>query len=136
MSVKFHTKYDLAKRLNENKVYDRHDNVDRLSYVDNALMIKRFVMEGRSLAEARAKALKSGQYSGDLKEIDNDTGVAAPVYAMDPALAAPIIEQVKRMIETSVAERVAKMSNDKPTGSASEVNGSSPNNQVNDVNTV
>jgi len=89
-----YTMFNRAQRENENKIYDCHDNVDRLSYVDNAQLIKRFVLEGKNLAVARAQALKSGMYSGDLKEIYfDDDGLAMPVYESDPVVAQPIIER-------------------------------------------
>jgi len=85
------TRFHRADRINKNKQYDPHGKVDRLSYVDNTALVKRFVMEGRNLAMARAKALRSGMYSGDLKEIDQDNGIPIPVYQMDPTVAQPII---------------------------------------------
>lgn len=78
-----HSQYDPAELKNAHKVFDRHDNVDRLSYVDNTTMIKRFVQEGRSLAEARAKALRSGQYLSYRDAMQDDSGLSIPVYAND-----------------------------------------------------
>lgn len=46
---KIYTMYNRAQRENENKIYDTHDDVDRLSYVDNAQLIKRFIQEGKIL---------------------------------------------------------------------------------------
>lgn len=96
---KIYTMYNRAQRVNENKIYDTHDDVDRLSYVDNAQLIKRFIQEGKNLAVARAQALKAGMYSGDLKEIySDDEGLAMPVYESDPVVTQPIIEAASSAI--------------------------------------
>ena len=96
-----HTQFDPAPLKNERKVYDRHDNVDRLSYVDNTTMIKRFVQEGRSLALARAQALRSGQYLNQNDALKDDSGIPTPVYAIDPAVADPIIESSMEKLKTA-----------------------------------
>lgn len=101
--MKIYTQFEPASRKNENKVYDRHDNVDRLSYVDNTTMIKRFVQEGRSLAMARAQALRSGQYLNQKDALSDDSGIPTPVYAIDPAVADPIIERTMKKFETASA---------------------------------
>ena len=98
--LKIFTRFNRASRKNEHKVYDRHDNVDRLSYVDNTVMVQRLINEGRSLAQARAAALRSGMYSGDLHEIDEESGIAVPIYETDPAIAQPIIEDMASRFAT------------------------------------
>lgn len=108
LNLHIYTGFNPAPCKNRDKVYDRRDKVDRLSYVDSTLMVKRFIAEGKSLQQARAMALRSGQYSGDLKEIAEDKGFAVPVYSMDPALAKPLYDDMVSQLTSSVAEAEAK----------------------------
>lgn len=108
--ILFHTRFNPAPRKTLGKVYDSHDNVDRLSYVDSTLMINRLINEGRSLNEYRANALRSGQYSGDFNEIVNDVGIPCPVFQSDPVIAMPIIEEAQEMLKSSVANAADKRS--------------------------
>lgn len=108
--MQFHTRFNVAPCKNKDKVYDVHDNVDRVSYMDNTKLIQRFIYEGHNLAEVRAKALRSGMYSGDLKEIADESGIVTPVYALDPAIAQPIIESAKATLESRVSEAKEKRS--------------------------
>ena len=125
MKLKIYTQYDPAPMKNEKKVYDRHDNVDRLSYVDNTTMIKRFVQEGRSLAMARAKALRSGQYLNQNDALRDDTGIPTPVYGMDPAIADPIIESSMKKIKTASVADAKEDVKDDGAKSTESVNDSS-----------
>lgn len=109
-NILFHTRFNPAPRKTLGKVYDSHDNVDRLSYVDSTLMINRLINEGRSLNEYRANALRSGQYSGDFKEIVNDAGIPCPVFQSDPVIAMPIIEEAQAQLKSSVANVADKRS--------------------------
>ena len=61
--IVFHTRFNPAEIKNKDKVFDRHDEVDRVSYVDNTTMVRRFILEGKNLAAARARALRSGLFS-------------------------------------------------------------------------
>lgn len=107
--MKFYTRFDVAEMKNKDKVYDVHDNVDRISYVDSTRLVERFILEGHNLNEIRAKALRSGLYSGDMTEIENDNSVVVPVYATDPAILDPVIEHAKKTLASSVA---GKQNND------------------------
>ena len=122
---KFHTAYDPAEIKNKHKVYDTHDNVDRISYVDSTRLIERFIAEGHDLNMARAKALRSGLYSGDMREIANDDGIIVPVYDTDPALLGPVIESAKSRLAANVASRKGSL------GVSSNEATSSPNNGEN-----
>lgn len=125
--MKFHTRFDIAETKNKDKVYDVHDNVDRISYVDSTRLVERFILEGHNLNEVRAKALRSGLYSGDMTEIENDNSVVVPVYATDPAILDPVIEHAKKTLASSVA---GKQNNDLNDNSAKAT--SMPNNGVSD----
>lgn len=118
--MKIHTRFDVADCKNKDKVYDRHDNVDRLSYVDSTALIKRFVNEGKSLQQARAAALKSGMYSGDMEEIDKDSAFVAPVYGVDPTIAQPMIESALSSLNNGAASQQQPVHEDaqqpNPTG--------------------
>lgn len=109
--MKFYTRFDVAESLNKNKVYDRHDNVDRVSYVDNTRLIQRFILEGQNLNAVRAKALNSGMYSDQEAFADNDD-VVVPVYKTDPAIMDPVIENAKKSLKSRVAIRNDESSND------------------------
>lgn len=123
--MEFNTRFNVADCKNKNKVYDRHDNVDRLSYVDNTLMIKRFVQEGKSLAMARAKALRSGQFLNAKDAYQNDEGIAVPVYEMDPAVSKPIIDQMTNKLNTASVDNAKTTINDDNAKSTDAVNDSS-----------
>lgn len=117
--MKFYCRFDVAPSLNKDKVYDIHDNVDRVSYVDSTRLVERFILEGHNLNEVRAKALRSGLYSGDLSEIQNDDSIPIPVYDMDPAVASPIIDELKSRMSKKKAENATTISNDDANSSAS-----------------
>lgn len=123
--MEFNTRFNVAECKNKNKVYDRHDNVDRLSYVDNTLMIKRFVQEGKSLAMARAKALRSGQFLNSKDAFQNEEGIAVPVYEMDPAVSKPIIDQMTNKLKTASVDNAKTTINDDNAKSTEAVNDSS-----------
>lgn len=108
----FYTRFNVAESLNKDKVYDRHDNVDRVSYVDSTRLIQRFILEGQNLNAVRARALNSGMYSDAEAFGDNNDDVVVPVYAQDPALTAPVIEKAKSTLKSRVASRDDKSSND------------------------
>lgn len=110
--MKFYTRFDVAESLNKNKIYDRHDNVDRVSYVDNTRLIQRFILEGQNLNAVRAKALNSGLYADNEAFADNNEDVIIPVYKTDPALMDPIIADAKRSLKSRVASRDNESSND------------------------
>lgn len=95
-----YTRFDVAENINKNKVFDRHDNVDRLSYVDNTRLIQRFIYEGQNLMAVRAKALASGMYSSDEVNGDIDDPIV-PVFAQDPAIMKPIIEESNAVLKSS-----------------------------------
>lgn len=117
---KFYNRFNPAPCKNRDKVYDRHDEVDRLSYVDNTLMVQRFINEGKSLMAARAQALRSGSFTGsNMKEIENDNSIPIPVYGTDPAIAQAIIDQaVSRFEAASVA--VDNVTSNDATSTATE----------------
>lgn len=120
----FHTMYDPAEIKNKNKVYDTHDNVDRVSYVDSTRLVERFIAEGQSLNIARAKALRSGLYSGDMNEIINDDSPVIPVYKTDPAVLQPVIDDAiarQKARHASVATDANDKSNDDGTRATSDV---------------
>lgn len=126
---KFYTQFDPAEIINKDKQFDRHDNVDRISYVDNTTMVRRFVLEGKNLAAARAQALRSGSYSGDLKEIAEDDGYAVPVYPQDAAIAHAMIEQMEQKLETSVSAKAKEARSNDAAAADSEVTASSPSSE-------
>lgn len=105
---KFYTAFDVAPSINKDKVYDRHDNVNRVSYVDSTQLVRRFILEGKNLNAARAAALRSGMYSGD--ELDNIDDPIIPVYEQDPAISKPIIDAAKNTLKSRVAEAERKRS--------------------------
>lgn len=107
---KFYSHFDVARCKNADKIYDRHDNVNRVSYVNSTLLIKRFINEGKSLQAARAAALRSGMYSGDMNEILNDDGIVLPVYDEDPAAMQPIIESAKATLDSRIKAAQRKRS--------------------------
>lgn len=117
--MKFYCRFDVAPSLNKDKIYDTHDNVDRVSYVDSTRLVERFILEGHNLNEVRAKSLRSGMYSGDLREIDADDSIPIPVYGMDPAVASPIIDELKSRMENNKADNATTNSNDDANSSAS-----------------
>lgn len=97
MSRVFHTRFNVADSINKDKVYDRHDNVDRLSYVDSSLLVQRFISEGMNLQQARAKSLMSGAYQ--FQEVYSegvDSELAMPVYPSDPVIVHSVVEETKR----------------------------------------
>lgn len=110
--MKFYTRFDVCDNINKNKVYDRHDNVDRVSYVDNTRLIQRFILEGQNLNSVRAKALNSGLYTDADAYADNNDDVIIPVYKQDPAIMDPIIESAKSSLKSRVASRDNESSND------------------------
>lgn len=110
--MKFYTRFESAPCLNAKKKYDTHDNVDRVSYVDSTRLVQRFILEGHNLNAVRAKALRSGLYSGDMNEIDADDSIPIPVYKMDPAQASPIIDELRSRMEKKNADNATTNSND------------------------
>lgn len=108
----FYTRFNVAPMLNEHKVYDRHDNVDRVSYVDNTRLIQRFIFEGQNLNAVRAKALNSGLYIDFEAFADNNGDVIVPVYKTDPAIMNPIIDKAKDALKSRVAKRDDGFNND------------------------
>lgn len=108
----FYTRFNVAPRLNEHKVYDRHDNVDRVSYVDNTRLIQRFIFEGQNLNAVRAKALHSGLYTDQQSLEDNSEDLILPVYKTDPAIMDPIIQNAKSSLKSRVASRDNETLND------------------------
>lgn len=120
----FHTRFNVADCLNKNKVYDRHDNVDRLSYVDNTQLIERFIYEGQNLSSVRAKALRSGLYSGS-DALGDVSDPYIPVYDMDPAIMQPIIDESKKALRSRAAT-VDNDVNDDKTSSSSDLSERSP----------
>lgn len=91
--MKFYTRFETASKIE--RPLSLKDNVDRLSYVDNTLMVKRLILEGKNLAIYRANALKAGMYSGEdaLKE---DSGLAVPVYEQDPVIVSDILAGIPK----------------------------------------
>ena len=127
--MKFHTRFDVAETKNKDNVYDVHDNVDRISYVDSTRLVERFILEGHNLNEIRAKALRSGLYSGDMSEIENNDTPIIPVYKTDPALLDPVIESAKIRLASSVAEKQKSASADAPSATSMPNNGASDNSE-------
>lgn len=107
----FHTRFNVAESLNKNKVYDRHDNVDRLSYVDNTQLIERFIYEGQNLSAVRAKALRSGLYS-DVEALGEVNDPVIPVYASDPAIMQSYIEESQAALKSRVTVKNNDIKND------------------------
>lgn len=125
--MKFHTRFDVAEIKNKNKVYDVHDSVDRISYVDSTRLVERFILEGHNLNEVRAKALRSGLYSGDMREIENDDSPVIPVYKTDPALIDPVVSEAKTRLASRAAVSHENDHNDNGTQATP-----TPNNGVSD----
>lgn len=113
----FHTRFNLADMINKDKVYDRVDNVDRLSYVDNTRLIERFIYEGQNLMAVRAKALRSGMYS-DSEALSENYDVIIPVYSQDPAIVQPIIEDSKAALKSRVASKNNDVNDDKSSSNS------------------
>lgn len=99
----FHTVFNVADSLNKDKVYDRHDNVDRVSYVDSTRLIERFIMEGHNLNEVRARALNSGLYKDYEDALDSSDPITLPVYETDPAILQPIIDSAQKSLKSRAA---------------------------------
>lgn len=108
----FYTRFNVAESLNRDKIYDRHDNVDRVSYVDNTRLIQRFILEGQNLNAVRAKALNSGMYMDSEVFSDNNDDLIIPVYKQDPAIMDPIIDKAKSSLKSRVASRDNESTND------------------------
>lgn len=109
----FHTRFNVAESKNKNKVYDRHDNVDRLSYVDNTRLIERFIYEGQSLSAVRAKALRSGLYSEEDALNSNVNEPIIPVYTSDPAIMSSVIEESRKSLKSRVTVNDNDVNDDK-----------------------
>lgn len=120
----FYTRFNVAPSLNKDKVYDRRDNVDRMSYVDNTRLIERFILEGQNLSAVRAKALRSGLY-GEAEAMSDVNDPIIPVYEMDPAIMKPIIDEAKAGLTSRVADKDNDVNDDK-LSSNSEVTDRSP----------
>lgn len=121
----FHTVYNLAENKNKDKVYDRSDNVDRVSYVDSTRLIERFILEGHNLNEVRAKALNAGMYKDADDALSNDDGLILPVYETDPAILQPIIDSAKADLTSRVSKKRDEIKND-AISADSEVTDRSP----------
>lgn len=116
--MQFYTRFHVAESLNKDKVYDRHDNVDRVSYVDNTRLIQRFILEGQNLNAVRAKALNSGMYSDNDAFADNSEDIVVPVYKVDPAILDPMIDNAKTVLKSRVADKRDDKSNDNANGNS------------------
>lgn len=116
--MQFYTRFNVAESLNKDKVYDRHDNVDRVSYVDNTRLIQRFILEGQNLNAVRAKALNSGMYSDSEAFADNSSDVIVPVYKVDPAILDPMIDNAKNSLKSRVADKRDDKLNDNVNGNS------------------
>lgn len=81
--IKFHTRYNVAARRVH--IRDTHDMVDRVSFVDQAVLIQRFIREGQSLAEFRARALNRGLYNTNDVLSSDDNFPVMPIYEQDLA---------------------------------------------------
>lgn len=114
----FYTRFNVASNKNKDKVYNRHDNVDRVSYVDNTRLIQRFILEGQNLNAVRARALNSGLYADSEAFDDNNEDVIIPVYKTDPALMDPIIADAESSLKSRVASRTNDDSNDDGTSNS------------------
>ena len=119
--MKFYTRFETAAKVV--RPLSLEDNVDRLSYVDNTLMVKRLILEGKNLAVYRASALKSGMYSGD-EALQEDSGLAVPVYEQDPVIVSDILkgipkksDSVKDGVSKDASESDLSKDNAKDTGS-------------------
>lgn len=116
--MRFYTRFDVAPSINRNKIYDRHDNVDRVSFVDNTRLIQRFILEGENLNRVRARALNSGLYSDVDAFNDNNEVPVIPVYKQDPTIIDPIIADAKNSLKSRAAKRDDESSNDDVIGSS------------------
>lgn len=92
------TRYSVRPR--NTHIRSVRDEVDRASYIDSTLQIRRFIDEGRSLAEHRAAALRAGVYLNYDDAMSDDVSPAIPVYDTDPALLHPVIESAVADFET------------------------------------
>lgn len=115
---KFYTVFDVAPIKNKDKVYDRHDNVDRTSYVDSTRLIERFIYEGNNLNAVRARALNSGMYSDYKDALSSEDGFVAPVYETDPAIMQPIIERAADELKSRAAKKNDVIKHDDNNGSS------------------
>lgn len=120
----FYTRFNTAACLNKDKKYDTHDNVDRVSYVDSTRLVERFILEGHNLNEVRAKALRSGLYSGDMNEIEHDDSVPIPVYKQDPAIIDPIVDELRARMDKRKAENATTINDDATPSASSSIAGS------------
>lgn len=120
----FHTRFNTAACLNKDKKYDTHDNVDRVSYVDSTRLVERFILEGHNLNQVRAKALRSGLYSGDMNEIEHDDSVPIPVYKQDPAIIEPIVDELRARMDKRKAENATTTNDDATPPASSSMAGS------------
>lgn len=129
--MKFYTRFNVADNINKDKIYDRHDNVDRLSYVDNTRLIQRFIYEGQNLMAVRAKALASGMYSSD-EVRDGVDDPFIPVYEQDPAIMHPIIEESNSVLKSRVASKNNDVNDDKSSSNSDFIE-RSPDSTVSDA---
>lgn len=79
--MKFFTKYNLPVTVL--KKYDDSDNVDRLSFCDTTLQIKRFMLAGTNLRLNRAQTL----YHSVNDVLNDELPIAPPVYIQDNVIA-------------------------------------------------
>lgn len=103
--MKFYTRFDVAEKVV--RPLSLEDNVDRLSYVDNTLMVKRLILEGKNLAIYRASALKAGLYSGD-EALKEESGLATPVYEQDPVIVSEILKGIPKKSDSDKDEASSK----------------------------
>lgn len=104
--MKFFTKYNLPVRVL--KHYDDSDNVDRLSFCDTTLQIKRFMLAGSNLRLNRAQTL----YHSVNDVLNDELPVAPPVYVQDSVIA----DSEKKIVTDVLASRqAAKTLVTKPT---------------------
>lgn len=107
--MKFYTKYyrkkDIARQL------DKHDNVDRLSFIDNKTVINNLMSNGENLQRFRALSQIRSMYS-DVEALSDDTTKipALPVYGADLVVLGDYYQELKRLKNslTSVKESKSK----------------------------
>lgn len=125
----FHTKYNLPKRVF--RKLSTEDKVDRLSFVDSTVLVKRFISEGKNLAMSRAHALYESA-----EEALTSSDSALPLYREDQVFTDARIDSLEselssRLKERSVVESLSKSDSSKAdyplpadnVSGAAEVNG-------------
>lgn len=118
----FYTKFDLPKKVI--REFDSHDNVDRLSYCDNTLMIQRFMEAGKNLKYQASQMLYKTE-----EDLKNAGDFVAPVYEQDPIVMQQEIDRFQANFDeqlalAAAAQKAAEEAAKKAAAKADDVSGS------------